>query len=110
MAAIEGDPARHLPRVFDLRLQRWSDLLVNGDVQSPNFSRDSKFIYFLRCGKGQGVFRIPVTGGREEPAVDMRGWHITGYVGCSMSLDPTDGPLILRDVGTDDIYALTLDR
>jgi hypothetical protein len=27
-----------------------------------------------------------------------------------MSLDPTDAPLVLRDVGSDDIYALTLEE
>jgi len=26
-----------------------------------------------------------------------------------MSLDPTDAPLVLRDIGTDDLYALTLE-
>lgn len=109
IAAQVHPPIGHLA-VFDLKLQRWSDLLVNGDVQFPSFSRDGKFIYFLRCGKGQGVFRIPVRGGKEEPVADMSGWHLTGYVGCSMSLDPTDAPLVLRDMGTDDIYALTLER
>ena len=109
IAAQVHPPIGHLP-VFDLKLQRWSDLLVNGDVQFPSFSRDSKFIYFLRCGKGQGVFRISVTGGKEERLVHMSSWHLTGYVGCSMSLDPTDAPLVLRDTGTDDIYALRLER
>jgi hypothetical protein len=27
-----------------------------------------------------------------------------------MDLDPTDAPLLLRDNGTQDIYALTLDK
>jgi hypothetical protein len=27
-----------------------------------------------------------------------------------MGLDPTDTPLTLHDIGTDDIYALTLER
>jgi hypothetical protein len=27
-----------------------------------------------------------------------------------MDLDPTDAPLLLRDTGTEDIYALTLDE
>jgi len=83
---------------------------VNGSVNFESFSHDSKFIYFLRCAKDQGVFRIPVTGGKEQRVVDMSGWHLTGYAGCSMSLDPTDAPLVLRDTGSDDIYALTLER
>ena len=42
--------------------------------------------------------------------VDMTDWHLTGFFGQSMSLDPSDAPLVLRDIGSDDIYALTLER
>jgi DNA-binding winged helix-turn-helix (wHTH) protein/Tol biopolymer transport system component len=97
-------------RVFDVKTQRWAALPPSGDVEWPNFSRDSRFIYFLRHGRDQGVIRIPVTGGKEERVVDMTNWHMTGYFGYSMTLDPADAPLVLRDVGSNDIYALTLER
>jgi hypothetical protein len=51
-----------------------------------------------------------VTGGKEERVVDLSKLHITGLFGFSMTLDPTDAPLIVRDVGSDDIYALTLEE
>ena len=41
---------------------------------------------------------------------DLKDWHITGYFTLWMTLDPTDALLLLRDVGSDDIYALTLDE
>jgi eukaryotic-like serine/threonine-protein kinase len=97
-------------QVFDLKTQRWTALTANGNVQFPSFSRDGRFIYFLHSGRDQGVFRIPVTGGKPERVADLREWHLTGLVGFSMSLDPTDAPLVLRDVGSDDIYALTLEE
>ncbi len=97
-------------QVFDLKTQRWAALTANGDVQFPSFSRDGRFIYFLHAGRDQGVFRIPVTGGKLERVADLREQHLTGFVGFSMSLDPTDTPLVLRDVGSDDIYALTLEE
>jgi hypothetical protein len=78
-------------------------------VQFPSFSHDSRFIYFLQSGRDQGVFRIPVTGGSPERVADLRETHLTGYITFSMSLDPTDTPLVLRDVGSDDIYSLTLE-
>jgi DNA-binding winged helix-turn-helix (wHTH) protein/Tol biopolymer transport system component len=109
LLAMYNDSRPTLP-LFDFQTQQWSKLLVNGDVEFPSFSRDSRFIYFVRAGRDQGVFRIPVTGGKEERAVDMTDWHLTGYFGFSMSLDPTDAPLILRDVGSNDIYALTLEQ
>ena len=97
-------------QIFDLKTQRWTALTANGNVQFPSFSHDSRFIYFLRSGRDQGVFRIPVTGGKSERVADLRNWHLTGLVGFSMSLDQTDAPLVLRDVGSDDIYALTLEE
>jgi Tol biopolymer transport system component len=97
-------------RVFDVKTQRWTALPTSGLVEFPSFSHDSRFIYFLRPGRDQGIFRIPVTAGKEERVVDGAQWHTTGYFGFSMSLDPTEAPLILRDVGSNDIYALTLER
>jgi len=96
--------------LLDFATQRWRTLRANGGTAFPEFSRDSQFIYFLRFGRGQGVFRIPVAGGGEERVMNMSDWHLTGRFGASMSLDPTGAPLVLRDVSSDDIYALTLER
>jgi hypothetical protein len=56
------------------------------------------------------VYRISVAGGKEERVVNMTDWHLAGYFGYSMSLDPTDSPLVPRDVGSEDICALTFER
>jgi hypothetical protein len=42
--------------------------------------------------------------------VDLKGFRYTGAFTLWMGLDPTDTPMLIRDVGTDDIYALTLER
>ncbi len=46
--------------------------------------------------------------GDVERLADMSNWHFAGFFGLSITLDPTDAPLALRDVGTEDIYAVTL--
>lgn len=51
-----------------------------------------------------------MTGGKEERVVDLTNWHFTVYFGFGMSLDPADAPLILRDVGSNDIYASSLEQ
>jgi DNA-binding winged helix-turn-helix (wHTH) protein/Tol biopolymer transport system component len=101
--------SRHALPVFDFKSQQWSMIPVNGDVGFPSFSSDSRYIYFMRWGRDQAAIRIPVTGGKEERVIDMSKWHLTGYLGYSMTLDPTDAPLVLRDAGSDDIYALMLE-
>jgi DNA-binding winged helix-turn-helix (wHTH) protein/Tol biopolymer transport system component len=95
--------------LFDFATQQWRTLPSGGDVEFPSFTRDSRFLYVLRFGRDQGVFRVPVAGGKAERVVNMNDWHLTGMFGFSMSLDPTDAPLVLRDTGSDDIYALTLE-
>jgi Tol biopolymer transport system component/DNA-binding winged helix-turn-helix (wHTH) protein len=109
IAALDDD-SQTLIHVFDVKRQRWSKLELDGDATCPNFSRDSRFIYFLRFGRIQGVFRIPVTGGKVERVVDLKDWHLTSSYFASMTLDPDDAPLMMREVGNDDIYALTLEE
>ena len=102
-------PVSHGLSLFDFTTQQWHTLPVSFSSY-PSFSHDGRFIYFLRYGREQGVFRIPLAGGKEERVVDMSDWHLTGHWGYSMTLDPTDAPLVLRGVGSNDIYALTLEE
>jgi len=95
-------------KIFDFKTERWSELLDNPSIGYPAWSRDSTMIYFLRIGDGYGLFRIPVKGGPEERIYDLKDWHGTGTGW--MGLDPTDAPLLLRDTGSTDIYALTLEE
>ena len=98
-------------KVLDIATQRWSNLPENKSVDYPAWSSDSKYIYFLRLENGdRGVYRIRATGGKAERVADLKDWHITGYGWYYwMALDSTDAPLLLRDVGSDEIYALNLE-
>lgn len=96
--------------IYSFETKRWSTLPVGSYVGFPEFSRDSKFVYFLTNGTDPGVFRIRVTGGEVERVVDLKDTHLTGLYRFSMSLDPSDAPLLLRDGGGDDIYALSLEQ
>jgi hypothetical protein len=87
------------------------------EANYPQFSPDGRFVYFLQTVQDHegedrtvvnhlDVVRIPVSGGMAERVVDMKDFHTTGYWSFSMQLDPTDAPLVLRDISSDDIYAL----
>jgi Tol biopolymer transport system component len=98
-------------KVLDVATQRWSILPTGKLVDYPAWSSDSKYIYFLRRESGdQSVYRIRAGGRKEEHVADLNDWHLTGSFVTWMALDPADTPLLLRDVGTDDIYALTLEE
>ncbi len=100
--------------IFDLESQQWSELVpkdTQGTVGFPSWSRDGKFIYFLRIAASgdKGIFRIRAGGGDPErfaalKSIDLGGWWSW------MGLDPGDAPLVMRDTGSNDIYALTLEQ
>ena len=96
-------------KIFDLNTQRWS-VLRKMETAFPTWSRDSQFIYFVTREHDPGVYRIRNSGGDVERLVDLRGFRHTGTYTLWFALDPTDTPMLLRDVGTCDIYALTLEE
>ena len=97
-------------KVFDFKTGKWSELAQGGPADCPEWSADSQFIYFRRVSGDTGLFRVRPSGGRAEKIVDLKDWHDAGWFGRYMGLDPTDAPLLLRDIGSEDIYALTLDQ
>jgi hypothetical protein len=97
-------------KIFDFKAQQWSELPNNGPVESPEWSADGQFIYFKRVIGDRGIFRIRIHGSMEEKIADLKDFHDAGWFGDYMGLDPTDAPLLLRDIGSHDIYALTLDQ
>jgi Tol biopolymer transport system component len=96
--------------IFDVETQRWSALKEKIGMTFPEWSSDSQFIYFLHLEDPRGVYRIRLKGGEAEEVVDLKDWHIAGWFNQWMGLDPTDAPLLLRDIGSNDIYALTLNE
>jgi Tol biopolymer transport system component len=95
--------------VFDLETQRWTNLVTKDSVACPAFSSDSQFLYYLLLGNDQAVYRVRTKGGEPERVVDLQDWQMTGYDGFWMGLDTEDAPLLLRDSGNSDLYALKLE-
>jgi DNA-binding winged helix-turn-helix (wHTH) protein/Tol biopolymer transport system component len=94
---------------FDFETKQWS-VVHKGDAGDLAWSWDSKFIYFEGSADDPGVFRIRPTGGQAERIFGLKGFRSTGVFGNWMGLDPDGAPMLLRDVGGIDIYALTLEQ
>jgi hypothetical protein len=52
------------------------------------------------------VVRIGISDHRSERVVDGKSIILAGRYGFSLALAPDDSPLMLRDAGTKDVYAL----
>jgi eukaryotic-like serine/threonine-protein kinase len=95
--------------IFDIKTQHWSTLYKG--VHAYNvWSSDSRSIYLLRFVDNPAILRIPATGGEPKLVVDLKGFPFTGTLGVWFGLDPTDAPLMLRDVSTSDVYSMTLEE
>lgn len=99
---------------FDMRTRRYTvlhELPPFKLLLFPVWSHDSKYVYFLLTREDSTeVFRVSIPNGKAEPVADLKDITQIGSAGRWMGLDPTDAPLLLRNAGSMEIYALTLDR
>ena len=72
----------------------------------PNWSKNGQYLYFLRIPNNPAVLRIRISDRKVEQVADLKKLPTTGYWGESLSLAPDDSPLLLLDIGTQDIYSL----
>lgn len=96
-------------KLFDVSKQRWSDL-AHAKIMSPNWSHDSRYVYFnnLSFASDPAVFRVRVKDGRVERVVGLSGLIrvALGNWNPFTALTPDDRVLVLRDIGTQEIFSL----
>ncbi len=95
-------------KLFNISSGRWTNLNT-GAVAFPEWSQDGRSIYYIRWTDDPAVLRIRVGAGKRESLADLKGVQYTGVYSLWMGLDLADRPMMLRDIGTDDIYSLTLE-
>ncbi len=94
--------------LFDFTTQKWVEL-AKGPINYHHWSRDEKYIYFDNAGLGKqpSIQRVRVSDRKLEQVVSLKDFRVAfGAVGPWSGLTPDDSPLTLRDVGTQEIYAL----
>jgi eukaryotic-like serine/threonine-protein kinase len=95
--------------LFDWNIQKWINL-ANVSAGMFDFSRDGKYIYFDGITAGAGYFRLRIGDRRVERLVswkDLR--RAAGPFGTWAGPAPDGSPLVVRDVGTQEIYALDVE-
>jgi Tol biopolymer transport system component len=95
--------------IFDFKTSQWTQI-YEGISAYASWSHDGRFIYTFRYAGEPAILRIQAKGGLPELVTDVKGIRYTGTFGVWFGLDPTDAPLLLRDEGTSDVYALSLQR
>jgi eukaryotic-like serine/threonine-protein kinase len=103
LAAMTGDSKTLL--LFDFQTQAWTEL-ATGTFGWPNWSPDGKFLYVKDFAGSGSVDRIRIGDHRLEKVAELKDFQAAGQGGGSLALLPDGSPLLLRDRGTQDVYAL----
>jgi len=93
--------------LFDVHRQTWHELARGESFGYANWSSDSRFVYVLKRGNEPAIERIRVSDGKKEIVASLAGVRQTGFRNAVWTgLTPDNDPLILRDVGTEELYSL----
>jgi len=104
VAALSLDSTR--VAIFDFSTAKWREVASGVLSGFPCWSHDSRYLYYLRGTVNPAVMRVRPSGGKAEPAVDLKDVHTTGFYGLSLSLTPDDRPTVTRDNGSMEIFAI----
>ena len=97
--------ASHSLRLFDFATQKWEEI-SKISLGFPNWSNDSDYVYFEHGENQPSVMRLRIRDRKLERVADLKNFRQTGYFNFWLGIAPDDSPLLLRDIGTKEIYAL----
>jgi len=96
-------------QVLDVRTKRWTELAKIG-VDFPMWSWDSKYIYFDSLESIPNLYRVRVADHSLEKVASLGGIRLAPTLGGNLTgLAPDDSPLVVRNVGNQEIYALDVE-
>ncbi len=102
--ALSADNTRLL--VFDFQTQKWTGLARSNLLGWPNWSKDGQYLHVIDFTGTGAILKIRLSDRKIERVADLKNFVSTGHYGPALALAPDDSPLLLRDAGTQDVYAL----
>lgn len=93
--------------LFDFTTQRWAEW-SDQNAGWLQWSRDGKYLYFASFhSEDPALFRMRIEDRKIEPLANLKGIRLAmGSKGEWVGWTPGGSPLMVRDVGTQDVYAL----
>jgi Tol biopolymer transport system component len=91
--------------VFDFKTRQWS-VLVKELAGYPAWSHDGLFVYFLHLDRNTPAVERVAVGGKVEQVASLKGIQFTGFYTFWFGLAPDDSPLVLKDMGTQEIVSM----
>jgi Tol biopolymer transport system component len=95
----------HSLMLFDFAAQKWGEI-AKVTAAWPSWSKTGDYVYFWHGEDQPSVMRVRIRDRKLERVADLKNFRQTGYWGIWLGMAPDDSPLLLRDTGTQEIYAL----
>jgi hypothetical protein len=92
--------------LFDFSTNEWRPTSA-AHVNNPNWTSDSRFIYYDTEGNERMLQRVRISDGRVEQLADLRDYPRVAAWWSGLS--PKNEPLLLRNLGFTEIYSLALE-
>jgi Tol biopolymer transport system component len=96
--------------LFDFSTRKWTELLTMS-VGWTSWSHDSKYIYFdTGLSENSTFYRVRVADRKLDRLADLKGFRRVVFAWIPWSgVTPDGAPLLLRDISSQEVYALDLD-
>jgi hypothetical protein len=91
--------------LFDFETQKWEEI-AKITLGFPNWSKSGEYVYFLHEENQPSVMRVRIRDRKLERVADLKNFRQAGFWNTWLGMAPDDSPLLLRDTGTQEIYAL----
>jgi serine/threonine protein kinase/Tol biopolymer transport system component len=104
IAAIKGNNEKLM--LFDFTTRKW-ELLATLNMGFIVWSSDSETLYFdTSIERDSAFYRLRMSDRKLERLVSLKNIRRVLWIGAWSGLSPDNSPLVLRDTGSQDIYAL----
>jgi serine/threonine protein kinase/Tol biopolymer transport system component len=104
LVALSLDSSRMA--LFDFSTQKWNEVVKGTFMMWPCWSRDGRYVYYIQGRRNPAVTRFLVSNLKAERVVDLKDFRAAGFYGTSLSLTPDNQPIMTRDIGSQEIFAL----
>jgi Tol biopolymer transport system component len=103
-------PDRLKLMLFDFAIQKWVEM-AKADIGTVSWTRDGKYLYFdSGSGLDPAISRVRIADRGLERVTGLEDFRrVESSVYQWSGLTPDGAPLLLRDVGTQEVYALDLE-
>jgi len=103
-------------KLLDLKTHTWSDWAIDPNpnpISRWGVSPDHQYLYYATSGADPQLMRVRVGENRAEPVVSLKDFYFAMFIQFNgadewISFAPDGSPLLTRDKGSQEIYALTV--